>query len=317
MTKKKLAVVMDPIAEIIPEKDGTLGLLLEAQSRSYELIYFEQQDLRIINGIAMGSGRQLTVEDNVTTWFSLSDKSEIPLSEFDVILMRKDPPFNTEYIYTTYMLDLAESSGVLVINSPVSLRNFNEKVSVSFFPECAAPSLVTSSINHLQDFLKLHKKIVVKPLDEMGGKSIFVIAEGDLNTNSILEIITHENRETVMAQLYIPEVLEGDKRIHIVDGKHTDVLLARIPLETDNRGNLVAGAQPKTQALSENDKRICNLIGPKLQASGIFFAGIDVIGNFLTEINITSPTGMREIKKYADYDVVGIFFDLMEKKLND
>jgi glutathione synthase len=317
MTKKKLAVVMDPIAEIIPEKDGTLGLLLEAQSRSYELIYFEQQDLRIINGIAMGSGRQLTVEDNVTTWFSLSDKSEIPLSEFDVILMRKDPPFSTEYIYTTYMLDLAESSGVLVINSPVSLRNFNEKVSVSFFPECAAPSLVTSSINHLQDFLKLHKKIVVKPLDGMGGKSIFVIAEGDLNTNSILEIITHENRETVMAQLYIPEVLEGDKRIHIVDGKHADVLLARIPLKTDNRGNLVAGAQPKTQALSENDKRICNLIGPKLQASGIFFAGIDVIGNFLTEINITSPTGMREIKKYADYDVVGIFFDLMEKKLND
>ncbi len=317
MTKKKLAVVMDPIAEIIPEKDGTLGLLLEAQSRSYELIYFEQQDLRIINGIAMGSGRQLTVEDNVTTWFSLSDKSEIPLSEFDVILMRKDPPFSTEYIYTTYMLDLAESSGVLVINSPVSLRNFNEKVSVSFFPECAAPSLVTSSINHLQDFLKLHKKIVVKPLDGMGGKSIFVIAEGDLNTNSILEIITHENRETVMAQLYIPEVLEGDKRIHIVDGKHADVLLARIPLKTDNRGNLVAGAQPKTQALSENDKRICNLIGPKLQASGIFFAGIDVIGNFLTEINITSPTGMREIKRYADYDVVGIFFDLIEKKLND
>ena len=317
MTKKKLAVVMDPIAEIIPEKDGTLGLLLEAQSRSYELIYFEQQDLRIINGIAMGSGRQLTVEDNVTTWFSLSDKNEIPLSEFDVILMRKDPPFSTEYIYTTYMLDLAESSGVLVINSPVSLRNFNEKVSVSFFPECAAPSLVTSSINHLQDFLKLHKKIVVKPLDGMGGKSIFVIAEGDLNTNSILEIITHENRETVMAQLYIPEVLEGDKRIHIVDGKHADVLLARIPLKTDNRGNLVAGAQPKTQALNENDKRICNLIGPKLQASGIFFAGIDVIGNFLTEINITSPTGMREIKKYADYDVVGIFFDLMEKKLND
>ena len=317
MTKKKLAVVMDPIAEIIPEKDGTLGLLLEAQSRSYELIYFEQQDLRIINGIAMGSGRQLTVEDNVTTWFSLSDKNEIPLSEFDVILMRKDPPFSTEYIYTTYMLDLAESSGVLVINSPVSLRNFNEKVSVNFFPECAAPSLVTSSINHLQDFLKLHKKIVVKPLDGMGGKSIFVIAEGDLNTNSILEIITHENRETIMAQLYIPEVLEGDKRIHIVDGKHADVLLARIPLKTDNRGNLVAGAQPKTQALSENDKRICNLIGPKLQASGIYFAGIDVIGNFLTEINITSPTGMREIKKYADYDVVGIFFDLMEKKLND
>ena len=317
MTKKKLAVVMDPIAEIIPEKDGTLGLLLEAQSRSYELIYFEQQDLRIINGIAMGSGRQLMVEDNVTTWFSLSDKNEIPLSEFDVILMRKDPPFNTEYIYTTYMLDLAESSGALVINSPASLRNFNEKVSVSIFPECAAPSLVTSSINHLQDFLKLHKKIVVKPLDGMGGKSIFVIAEGDLNTNSILEIITNENRETVMAQLYIPAVLEGDKRIHIVDGKHADVLLARIPLTTDNRGNLVAGAQPKTQALSENDKRICNLIGPKLQASGIFFAGIDVIGNFLTEINITSPTGMREIKKYADYDVVGIFFDLMEKKLND
>jgi len=317
MTKKKLAVVMDPIAEIIPEKDGTLGLLLEAQSRSYELIYFEQQDLRIIYGIAFGSGSQLTVEDNVTTWFSLSDKNEIPLSEFDVILMRKDPPFSTEYIYTTYMLDLAESSGVLVINSPVSLRNFNEKVSVSFFPECAAPSLVTSSINHLQDFLKLHKKIVVKPLDGMGGKSIFVIAEGDLNTNSILEIITHENRETIMAQLYIPEVLEGDKRIHIVDGKHADVLLARIPLKTDNRGNLVAGAQPKTQALSENDKRICNLIGPKLQASGIFFAGIDVIGNFLTEINITSPTGTREIKKYADYDVAGIFFDLMEKKLND
>ena len=317
MAKKKLAVIMDPITAIAPEKDGTLGMLLEAQSRSYELTYFEQTDLRIMNGIAMGSGKNLNVEDNTTSWFTLSEKNEIPLSDFDVILMRKDPPFNTEYIYTTYILDLAESLGVLVINSPQSLRNFNEKVSISFFPDCAAPSLVSSSIEDLQDFLKLHKKIVVKPLDGMGGKSIFVIAEGDLNTNSILETITKENCESVMAQLYIPEVQKGDKRIHIIDGKHADVLLCRIPLDTDNRGNLDAGAQATTQTLTENDKRICNLIGPKLKASGILFAGIDVIGDFLTEINITSPTGMRQIKKYTDYDVVANLFDLIEKKLSD
>ena len=317
MSNRKLAVIMDPISGIAPEKDGTLGLLLEAQSRSYDLIYFEQQDLRIDNGMAIGDGCHLAVKDSSTDWFKLSEKNRISLADLDVILMRKDPPFDTEYIYTTYVLDLAESSNVLVINSPQSLRNFNEKVSITQFPECAPPSLVTSSIENLKNFLGQHKKIVVKPLDSMGGKSIFVIAEGDLNANSILETITKENTESIMAQLYIPEIKNGDKRIHLINGKHADILLARIPLDIDNRGNLDAGAQAKTQTLSENDKHICNRIGPELNARGVFFAGIDVIGDFLTEINITCPTGMREIKQYADYDVVSDLFDAIEEQLTD
>ena len=313
----KLAVIMDPISGITPEKDGTLDLLLEAQSRSYEITYLEQKDLKIIDGKAIGSGQKLKVKDNPIEWFSLEDDTAKELSYFDIILMRKDPPFNKEYIYTTYILDLASSSGTLVVNRPDALRNFNEKVSISLFPNLTPKTLISSSEKELRSFISNQDKTVVKPLDGMGGKSIFVIEKNDLNTGSILEAVTADFTQTIMAQTYIPEIKTGDKRIHIINGKHCDFLLARIPSETEHRGNLVVGAKPEVRPLNKRDKEICNAIASTLIENGILFAGIDVIGEFLTEINITSPTGMREIDKYNQYSVSTILFDQLEKVLNE
>lgn len=310
----KLAVIMDPIEKIIPEKDGTLDLLLAAQDRNYELVYFEQQNLKIIDGSPLGKGRPLTVKDDIEQWFQFSNDNEYCLSDFDVILMRKDPPFNLEYIYCTYVLDLAQNQGSKVINQPSALRNFNEKVSITLFPSMTPPTLVTSSIDEIKVFLDHHEKIVVKPLDGMGGRSVFVVDGNDLNAHSIFETITNLSSVTVMAQAYVPEILQGDKRIHIVYGQHCNTALARIPSDHDNRGNLVMGATGQTQELSSRDKEICEAIGPTLLDHGIYFAGIDVIGDYLTEINITSPTGMREIKRYAGEDVSGFFFDCLESR---
>jgi len=310
----KLAVIMDPIEKIIPEKDGTLDLLLAAQDRNYELVYFEQQNLKIIDGSPLGKGRPLTVKDDIEQWFQFSNDNEYCLSDFDVILMRKDPPFNLEYIYCTYVLDLAQNQGSKVINQPSALRNFNEKVSITLFPSMTPQTLVTSSIDEIKVFLDHHEKIVVKPLDGMGGRSVFVVDGNDLNAHSIFETITNLSSVTVMAQAYVPEILQGDKRIHIVYGQHCNTALARIPSDHDNRGNLVMGATGQTQELSSRDKEICEAIGPTLLDHGIYFAGIDVIGDYLTEINITSPTGMREIKRYAGEDVSGFFFDCLESR---
>jgi len=310
----KLAVIMDPIEKIIPEKDGTLDLLLAAQDRNYELVYFEQQNLKIIDGSPLGKGRPLTVKDDIEQWFQFSNDNEYCLSDFDVILMRKDPPFNLEYIYCTYVLDLAQNQGSRVINQPSALRNFNEKVSITLFPSMTPQTLVTSSIDEIKVFLDRHEKIVVKPLDGMGGRSVFVVDDNDLNAHSIFETITNLSSVTVMAQAYVPEILQGDKRIHIVYGQHCNTALARIPSDHDNRGNLVMGATGQTQELSSRDKEICEAIGPTLLDHGIYFAGIDVIGDYLTEINITSPTGMREIKRYAGEDVSGFFFDCLESR---
>lgn len=310
----KLAVIMDPIEKIIPEKDGTLDLLLAAQDRNYELVYFEQQNLKIIDGSPLGKGRPLTVKDDIEQWFQFSNDNEYCLSDFDVILMRKDPPFNLEYIYCTYVLDLAQNQGSKVINQPSALRNFNEKVSITLFPSMTPPTLVTSSIDEIKVFLDHHEKIVVKPLDGMGGRSVFVVDGNDLNAHSIFETITNLSSVTVMAQAYVPEILQGDKRIHIVYGQHCNTALARIPSDHDNRGNLVMGATGQTQELSSRDKEICEAIGPTLLDHGIYFAGIDIIGDYLTEINITSPTGMREIKRYAGEDVSGFFFDCLESR---
>ena len=310
----KLAVIMDPIEKIIPEKDGTLDLLLAAQNRNYELTYFEQQNLRIIDGRPLGKGKPLTVTDDPKQWFQFSKDNEYCLSDFDVILMRKDPPFNLEYIYCTYVLDLAQNQGSKVINQPSALRNFNEKVSITLFPSLTPQTLVTSSIEEIKVFLDHHGKIVVKPLDGMGGRSVFVVDSNDLNAHSIFETITNLSSVTIMAQVYIPEIQEGDKRIHIVYGQHCNTALARIPSDQDNRGNLVMGAIGKTQQLTARDKEICEVIGPTLLDQGIYFAGIDVIGNYLTEINITSPTGMREIKHYAGEDVSDFFFNCLESK---
>ena len=309
----KLAVVMDPIERIKPEKDGTLDLLLSAQSFGYELTRFHSEELRIIDGRPLGIGRSITVNDDVKNWFAYGTENEFCLSDFDVILMRKDPPFDMEYIYATYILDLAKMGGAKVINDPSAIRNLNEKVSITMFPSVTPPTLVTSNQSDLESFLNQQEKIVVKPLDGMGGRSIFIVEKGEPNTNTIFEEMTRNNSKTIMAQKYIPEIKDGDKRIHLVFGNHVDMALARVPSEEDHRGNLVMGAVGEVRKLTQRDIEICKTIGGTLLKGGVYFAGIDVIGNYLSEINITSPTGMREISKNSDVNVSDRFFEALQK----
>jgi len=309
----KLAVVMDPIERIKPEKDGTLDLLLSAQSFGYELTRFHSEELKIIDGRPLGIGRSITVNDDVNNWFAYGTENELCLSDFDVILMRKDPPFDMEYIYATYILDLAKMGGAKVINDPSAIRNLNEKVSITMFPSVIPPTLVTSNQCDLESFLNQQEKIVVKPLDGMGGRSIFIVEKGEPNTNTIFEEMTRNNSKTIMAQKYIPEIKDGDKRIHLVFGNHVDMALARVPSEKDHRGNLVMGAVGEVRKLTERDIEICKTIGGTLLKGGVYFAGIDVIGDYLSEINITSPTGMREISKNSDVNVSDRFFEALQK----
>lgn len=309
----KLAVVMDPIERIKPEKDGTLDLLLSAQSFGYELTRFHSEELKIIDGRPLGIGRSITVNDDVKNWFAYGTENEFCLSDFDVILMRKDPPFDMEYIYATYILDLAKMGGAKVINDPSAIRNLNEKVSITMFPSVTPPTLVTSNQSDLESFLNQQEKIVVKPLDGMGGRSIFIVEKGEPNTNTIFEEMTRNNSKTIMAQKYIPEIKDGDKRIHLVFGNHVDMALARVPSEEDHRGNLVMGAVGEVRKLTQRDIEICKTIGGTLLKGGVYFAGIDVIGDYLSEINITSPTGMREISKNSDVNVSDRFFEALQK----
>ena len=309
----KLAVVMDPIERIKPEKDGTLDLLLSAQSFGYEVTRFHSEELKIIDGRPLGIGRSITLNDDVKNWFAYGTENEFCLSDFDVILMRKDPPFDMEYIYATYILDLAKMGGAKVINDPSAIRNLNEKVSITMFPSVTPPTLVTSNQSDLESFLNQQEKIVVKPLDGMGGRSIFIVEKGEPNTNTIFEEMTRDNSKTIMAQKYIPEIKDGDKRIHLVFGNHVDMALARVPSEKDHRGNLVMGAVGEVRKLTQRDIEICKTIGGTLLKGGVYFAGIDVIGDYLSEINITSPTGMREISKNSDVNVSDRFFEALQK----
>jgi glutathione synthase len=313
--KFRLGVVMDPIAAINPAKDSSLAMLLAAAGRGFELHYFEQNDLRIRRGEAWGSARPLRVTDSLQSWFELGDRRDLRLGELDVILMRKDPPFDTEYIYTTYILERAESQGALVINRPASLRDINEKAFISWFPQCVPDTLITRSMADMRAFLAEHGEIVVKPLHGMGGRSIFVVRQGDRNANVIFETLTEYDSRHAMAQRYIPEIRQGDKRILLVDGEAPDEVLARVPAADDNRGNLVMGAAPEIRPLTERDRWIAREVGPVLRERGVLFAGIDVIGDYLTEVNVTSPTGIRELRKYGHTDIAGAFLDLIEARL--
>jgi glutathione synthase len=315
MRKPQLGVVMDPIAGINPAKDSSLAMLVEAQRRGYALWYFEQQDLRLRDGVAQGSARTVRVADGKTDWFELGTREERPLSALDVILMRKDPPFGTEYIYTTYLLERAELTGVLVVNKPQSLRDMNEKVYTAWFPQCCPATVITRSMADMRAFLAEQGRIVVKPLHGMGGRSIFVLGQGDNNANVVFETLTDYGQQYAMAQTFIPEINRGDKRIILVDGKPVSRVLARIPAPDDNRGNLVAGAQPEVRELTERDEWICAQVGPVLRERGVLFAGLDVIGDYLTEINVTSPTGIRELQKLGGLDVAGTLFDALDARL--
>jgi glutathione synthase len=310
-----LGVVMDPIEGIQPKKDTTLAMLVAAQKRGWRVIYFRQQDLSVAGGTAIGRGRELKVSLDPHKWFEYAEPWNGELHALSALLMRKDPPFNMEYIYTTYILQLAQDRGLLVVNRPSSLREINEKTYTAWFPQCTPPNLITRSREDLLAFLTEHRKIVLKPLDGMGGHSIFVVAEGDPNTNVIIETITDYGTKYTIAQRYIPEIVHGDKRLLLIGGRPIDYALARVPAPGESRGNLVAGARPEGRKLTTRDRWICEQVGPVLLDKGVLFAGLDVIGDYLTEINVTSPTGVRELDKEFGIDIAAIFIAAVEKRI--
>ncbi|MGB5246065.1 MAG: glutathione synthase [Woeseia sp.] len=312
----RLGVVMDPISSITPKKDSTFAMLLEATRRDAVIYYLEMRDLRLVAGVALGSARVLQVREDPQDWFTLGTPEEIVLGELDVILMRKDPPFNMEYIYSTYILQRAADAGALVVNRPDSLRDMNEKAYTAWFSDCAPATLITRSMAELKKFLGEHQHVVVKPLDGMGGRSIFVIRKGDNNANVVFETLTDNGQRFAMAQTFIPEINKGDKRILLIDGEPVPYALARIPPPDDNRGNLVMGATAEGRELTERDRFICSRVGPKLKEGGVVFAGIDVIGDYLTEINVTSPTGIRELDRMFDLNIAGQLFDAIDRRLH-
>jgi glutathione synthase len=310
-------VVMDPIGAIKPAKDSTLRILLAAQARGWELFYAELKDLWLRDGIAWGRLSTLQVMDDSSIWFSLGQPAISKLGDFDVILMRKDPPFDTEYIYSTYILDRAQLQGALVCNRPQGLRDMNEKVYTAWFPECCAPTLITRDMHDMAEFLREHGKAVCKPLDGMGGKSIFVLEQGDKNRNVVFETLTDFGARYAIVQRYLPEIVTaGDCRIILVDGEPVPFALQRIPQPEDNRGNLAAGARAESRPLNDRDRWLCAQIGPKLRAAGMIFVGLDVIGDYVTEINVTSPTGIRELNKKHAIDIGAMLVDAIDKRLD-
>lgn len=306
---------MDDIKNIKIVKDSSFAMMLAAQKRGWVIHYMQQHDLYTSNKSAYADAQQIQVSDDPKKWFSSVAESTIALEELDVIFMRKDPPFNIEYITTTYILEMAQQAGTLVVNRPASLRDFNEKMFITQFPQCCTPLLISRSINKFRDFISEHKDVILKPLDGMGGVSIFRVSPQDPNLSVILETITNNNQKTVMAQCFIPEISQGDKRILLIDGKPIPYALARIPAIGETRGNLAAGATAVGMELSENDIWICEQIAPTLKEKGILFAGIDVIGNYLTEINITSPTCIRELDTIYQLDIASVLLDCVENQL--
>ncbi len=314
-SQRLLGVVMDPIESIQPGKDSTLAMLLAAQSRGWTLIYFRQNDLAVRDGAPLGHGLQIKVYDDTSRWYETGEQWAGALEELQVLLMRKDPPFDMEYIYTTYILELAEERGLLVINKPASLRDINEKAYTSWFPDCAPASLITRNLDELRRFLTEQEQIVVKPLDGMGGRSVFIVTDGELNSNVILETLTDNASKFTLAQRYIPEIAEGDKRILLIDGSPIEYALARIPAPGESRGNLVMGAKAEGRELTQRDRWLCSRVGPILRAKGIVFAGLDVIGDYLTEINVTSPTGIRELDRAFGLNIADTLFDAIDRLL--
>lgn len=309
----KLGVVMDPIESINFKKDSTLAMMIEAQSKGHEIFYITPNALFIDSGIAFASSAKIEVKDNPSDWFSLEEEKIIKLSELNSILMRQDPPFNSDYIYNTYVLEMASREGVNIFNNPRSLRDCNEKVYASEFPQCCTKHLVTSNKLLLSQFVEEYKDTVIKPLDGMGGASIFRLKNNEPNLNVILETITHHFTQKVMIQEYIPQISEGDKRILVINGEPMGAAIARIPAEGELRGNLAAGASAVAKSLSERDVWICKEVGPSLVKKGLLLVGLDIIGDYLTEINVTSPTCFKEYKELCDIDVAKTFIDSVEE----
>ncbi len=306
---------MDPIESIKPWKDSSLAMMLEAQARGWQIYYFQLSDIYLDNGIAMGQFQTLTLYDDNEHWFDFGEAGHCQLDELDTILMRKDPPFDLEYIYCTYILEQAEESGVPVVNKPASLRDCNEKLFTRVFPQCSVDTLVSRNLKILKAFIEKHQDVIIKPLDGMGGRSIFRVQGGDPNTNAIIEAVSNHGQSQTMVQLFIPEISDGDKRILLIDGVAIPYALARLPAEGENRGNIAAGASTRGQPLSKRDEWLCEQIGAELHARGLLFVGIDVIGDYITEINVTSPTGIRELDRDFDINISADLFECIEQHL--
>jgi glutathione synthase len=315
-TPRRLLVVMDPIDHIKYQKDTSLALLLAARAHGYALHYAELADLRLRDGVAEARTRALEVRADPQDWHTLGEPLVSAIGDFDVVLMRKDPPFDTEYIYASYILERAELAGALVVNRPRGLRDMNEKVYTAWFPQCCAPTLVTRDMAEMAAFALTHGTIVCKPLHGMGGRSIFVLPPGDKNSAVVFETLTDYGQRYAIAQRYLPEItISGDARVLLVDGEALPYALARIPAAHDNRGNLAAGARGVARELSARERWLAGEIGPALRAAGMLFVGLDVIGGFVTEINVTSPTGVRELQAQFGIDAADLLLQAIDRRL--
>ena len=309
-----VAVVMDPIAKIKIAKDSTFAMMLEAQRRSHQLHYVVPGSLAVVNGQAVAQLASLAVQDDSTDWYKLATPQLQPLSRMDVVLMRTDPPVDSAYLHDSIILGMAQAEGVLVVNDPQGLRDLNEKLAALLFPDCCPPTLVSRDAATLREFIASHRHCVLKPLDGMGGRSIFMVREGDPNINVILETLTEGGRTLAMAQRYLPEIVQGDKRILLIDGEAVPYCLARIPQGTEFRGNLAAGGRGEGRPLTDRDRWIAARVGPELRRRGMIFVGLDVIGDYLTEVNVTSPTCIRELDLQFGLNIAGTLFDAIEAR---
>ncbi|MEW5942466.1 MAG: glutathione synthase [Pseudomonadota bacterium] len=311
----KIAVILDPLETLKTYKDSTYAVMRAAAARGHQIYVMEQQDVVLAEGKVIASTRKLDLVDDELRWYALEEPQAGPLTRFDVVLMRKDPPFDMEYVYSTYLLELAEAQGAHIFNRPLAIRDFNEKLSTAKFPEFSPPTLVTRQMSLIREFIEKHGAIMVKPLDAMGGASVFRVTRHDPNLNVILETMTRLGSRTIMAQRYIPEIALGDKRILLIDGEPVPYALARIPQPGETRANLAAGGRGEARPLSPRDREIAENLGPKLRERGLFLVGLDVIGDWLTEINVTSPTGMQEIAAQTGFDVAGMFVEALEERV--
>lgn len=310
MNVKKLAVIMDPLQNITPHKDSSLAMILEAQARGFEVFCGDLNDIWLEKDVPRGRLSKVKVFDNPDHWFDVGETLELDLGELDVILMRKDPPFDIQYVFSTYVLEQAQRQGTVVVNHPQGLRDANEKAFLAWFPDCVPATLIARSLEQMREFISQHKKVVVKPLDMMGGRSVFATSVEDGNHNVIFETVSDYGKRYTMLQQYLPEISEsGDRRILLIDGQPIPFALARIPAVGDHRGNMDAGARVEVHPLTDREQEICAKIGPRLRDKGLLFAGIDIIGGYMTELNVTSPTGIRELQRETGLPIAGHLFD--------
>ncbi len=312
---KTLGIVMDPISRIHINKDTSFAMLLAAQQRGFQLFYLEPGDIYMVQGRVYGQARSLSVQRDPDNWFAFIDSQEIALDELDVVLLRKDPPFDQEYLYLTHLLERAQAHGAWVINDPQAVRSANEKLYTAWFSDLTPPTLVTCDMARIRMFLDRYHDVILKPLDGMGGASIFHLRAGDTNTSVILETMTGHGTRTVMAQTYLPAIADGDKRVLMVNGEPVPYALARIPASGESRGNLAAGGRAEARLLTPRDREIAETVGPVLREQGLLFVGLDIIGDALTEINVTSPTCVQELEKAYDFSITDRFFSIIEDRL--